>query len=54
MVWVGAALISHKSSLRWMTYIQYQWKFEIQCVFVQRRLNIVHTSHGVQFSIWTK
>ena len=51
--WVGAAIISdgyHRVNIQ----IQLQWKFEIQSVFVQRGLNIVNTSHRVQFSIWTK
>ena len=54
MVWVGAAIVSEKSSLKWMIQIHYQWKFEIQCVFVQRRLNMDGTSHRIQFSIRNK
>ena len=31
-----------------------QWKFQTQSVFIKCVLNIVHTSHRVQLSIWTK
>ena len=51
--WVGAAIISdgyHLVNIQ----IQLRLKFEIQSVFEQRGLNIVNTSHRVQFSIWTK